>query len=89
VQLANILGADVVISGTVLEYGEVRSGSNSSGVVTVSAEMLEGQTGRVVWSASASAGGVSAAARVFGGGGQPMDNVTRKAIDKLLDRMFL
>ena len=89
VQLANILGADVVIVGTVLEYGEVRSGSNSSGVVSVGAKMLEGQTGRVVWSAGSSAGGVSAAARVFGGGGKPMDNVTRKAVDKLLDRLFL
>jgi len=88
VQLANILGADVVIVGTVLEYGEVRSGSNASGVVSVGTEMLEGQTGRVVWSASASAGGVSAADRVFGGGGRPMDNVTRKAVNKLLDRLF-
>lgn len=89
VQLASILGADVVIVGSVLEYGEVRSGSNSSGVVSVGVKMLEGQTGRVVWSASSSAGGVSAAARVFGGGGRPMDNVTRKAVDKLLDRLFL
>ena len=89
VQLASVLGADVVIVGTVLEYGEVRSGSNSSGVVSVGVKMLEGQTGRVVWSTSSSAGGVSVAARVFGGGGQPMDDVTRKAVEQLLDRLFL
>jgi hypothetical protein len=88
VQLANILGADVVITGTVLEYGELRSGSSSGGVVSLAVRMLEAETGRVVWSASSSAGGVSAGARVFGGGGKPMDRKIRKVVNKLLNRLF-
>ena len=57
-------------------------------MVSLSVQMLEAESGRVVWSASASAGGVSASDRVFGGGGRPMDDVTRSAVDKLLDRLF-
>lgn len=88
VQFANIVGADVVITGTVLEYGELRSGGSSGGVVSLGVRMLEAETGRVVWSASSSAGGVSAGARVFGGGGKPMDRKIRKAVNQLLNRLF-
>ncbi len=89
VQLAAILDADVVVVGVVREYGETRSGGSVAGVVSLGVKMLEAKTGRVVWSASSSAGGVSASDRVFGGGGRPMDEVTRAAVSKLLDRLFL
>ena len=46
--LARNLEADVVISGTVLEYGTVRSASASANVISVSVQMMEGQTGKVV-----------------------------------------
>jgi hypothetical protein len=88
VQFAAIVGADVVITGTVSEYGQLRSGGSSANVASVSVKMLEAQTGRVVWSAASSAGGVSASDRVFGGGGRPMDDVTRAAVEKLLNRLF-
>ena len=77
-----------VITGTVLEYGEVRSGSTSSNVISVSLKMLEAQSGKVVWTASSTQGGVTASARLFGGGGQPMDEVTEKAVEDLLDKLF-
>jgi hypothetical protein len=86
--LAQIVGADAVITGTVREYGQARSGASSANIVSVSVEMLEAQTGRVVWSGSSTKGGVSAANRVFGGGGRPMDVVTAKAVDDLLDQLF-
>ncbi|MFN7965076.1 MAG: DUF799 family lipoprotein [Acidobacteriota bacterium] len=88
VALAKIVQADVVITGTVLEYGEVRSGSTSSNVISVSLKMLEAQSGKVVWTASSTQGGVTASARLFGGGGQPMDEVTEKAVEDLLDKLF-
>jgi len=88
VKFAEIVGADVVIAGTVREYGELRSGSSVAGVVSFSLRMMEAQTGRVVWSASSSAGGVSAKDRVFGGGGRPMDEVTRKAVARVTERLF-
>jgi hypothetical protein len=50
--------------------------------------MLEAQTGRVVWTASSTKGGVSTSDRLLGGGGEPMNKVTEIAIDDLLDKMF-
>jgi hypothetical protein len=88
VSLAQIVNADAVITGTVREYGQARSGSSSANIVSVSVEMLEAQTGRVVWSGSSTKGGVSTANRVFGGGGRPMDIVTAKAVNDLLDQLF-
>lgn len=88
VNLGKVIGVDAVITGVVREYGEVRSGSSSAGVVSVSLQMMETQTGKVVWSASATRGGVGAADRLFGGGGQPMDQVTGDAVRDLLDRLF-
>ncbi len=87
-QLGTILSCDVVCTGTVREYGEVRSGTSAANLVSLSVEMLEVQTGRVVWSASATKGGISTSDRVFGGGGQPMNVVTEEAARDLLDKLF-
>jgi hypothetical protein len=87
-RFAKNVSADVVITGTVSEYGEVRSGSSSSNVVSVSLQMMEAQTGKVVWTASSTKGGVTWTDRLFGGGGEPMNRVTQKAVDDLLDKLF-
>ncbi len=86
--LAKALGADAVITGTVLEYGETRSGSATANYIALSVRMMEAKTGRVVWSASSTQGGVGATKRLFGGGGEPMNEVTAKAVDDLLDKLF-
>jgi hypothetical protein len=88
VAFANIVGADAVFTGSVLEYGQVRSGATSANVVTVSLQLIEAATGRVVWSASSSKGGITAGDRMFGGGGEPMNPVTVEAVDELLDLLF-
>jgi hypothetical protein len=88
VNLAKNMGSDVVITGTVLEYGEVRSGNARANVCSVSVKMIEGQAGRVVWSASATRGGIGAGDRLLGGGGEPMNVVVTKAVDDLIDRLF-
>ena len=88
VALASNVGADVVITGTVLEYGAVRSGASSANVISVSVEMMEAELGRVVWSASSTKGGVGAADRLFGSGGQPMNGVTEAAMKDLMNKLF-
>lgn len=88
ISLARNLETDVVLTGTVLEYGEVRSASASANVISVSVQMMEATTGRVVWSASATRGGIGASKRLFGGGGEPMNTVTTKAVEDLLDALF-
>ena len=88
VKFVSMVKADAVVTGTVREYGEVRSGSASASMISVSLEMMEGQTGTVVWSASSTKGGVGTADRLFGGGGEPMNIVTEKAVEDLLDKLF-
>lgn len=88
VRFAKIVSADAVITGTVREYGDVRSGTTTANLVSVSLQMMEAQTGRVVWSASSTRGGVTLTDRLFGGGGEPMNPVTQKAVNDLLDKLF-
>lgn len=88
VKLASNMEVDVIFTGTVLEFGQVRSGSASANVCSISVKMIEGQTGKVVWSASSTRGGVGAGDRLVGGGGAPTNIVVTKAVDDLLNRLF-
>jgi TolB-like protein len=88
VRFAGSVKADTVITGTVREYGEVRSGTSTANLISLSLQMMEAQTGKVVWTASSTKGGITASDRLLGGGGDPMNRVTEKAIDDLLDKLF-
>jgi hypothetical protein len=88
VKLAKMVKADAVITGVIREYGEVRSGSASSVAISLSMQMAEAQTGRIVWSAATTKGGIGVADRVFGGGGRPLNDVTEQAINDILDKFF-
>jgi hypothetical protein len=88
VKLGGIIKVQAIITGTVREYGEVRSGTASSNIASVSLQMIETQTGKVVWSASSTEGGVNLWDRLFGGGGKPMNKVTEKAVDDLISKLF-
>jgi polysaccharide biosynthesis protein PelC len=87
-KLGGILSVDAVITGVVKEYGEVRSGSVASNVISLSLQMVETQTGKVIWSASITKGGVSAWDRLVGGGGEPVDDVTERAVNDLIEKLF-
>ncbi len=88
VKLGGILKAQAVITGTVREYGEIRSGSAMANVISLSAQMVETESGRVVWSAASTKGGITTTDRLFGGGGQPMNKITEKAVDDLIIKLF-
>ncbi len=87
-KFAGIVDVDAVITGVVREYGEVRSGSTAGNVVAVSLQMMDRETGAVVWSASSTKGGISWRDRMFGGGGEPMNVITQDVVDELLDQLF-
>ncbi len=87
-KLGTAVKADAVIVGVVKEYGEVRSGSASSNVVSMSVQLIETATGRVVWSGTSTQGGVTMGDRLLGGGGAPLNHVTEAAVDEILDQMF-
>jgi hypothetical protein len=88
-KLSAILEVDAVITGVLMEYGPVRSGSASANVISVSVQMVERSSGLVVWSASSTKGGIRIWDRLVGSGaGKPMSEVTEKAINDLLDKLF-
>ena len=88
IKFAKVVSADAVFTGTVNEYGEVRSGTSTANVVSVSLQMMEAQTGKVLWSASSLKGRVTSSDRLFGGGGEPMNSTTQKAVDGFLEKLF-
>jgi hypothetical protein len=88
IKLGKQMKVDAVITGVLREYGEVRAGSTSSDVISLSLQMLEVQTGRVVWSASSTKGGISISDRMFGGGGVPLNDITEKAVNDLVTKML-
>jgi hypothetical protein len=80
--------ADAVITGVVREYGEVRSGTTAANVVSLSLQMIEAQTGKIVWSASSTQGGVGLKERLLGGGGEPLNDCTEKAVKDVINQLF-
>jgi hypothetical protein len=88
VKLGALVKADAVITGVVREYGEVRSGTTTANIISMSMQLIEAGTGKVVWSGSTTRGGISFWNRLFGGGGQPVNQVTEEAIDALFDKLL-
>ena len=88
IKLATLVKADAVITGVVREYGEVRSGTTTANIISMSIQLIEAGTGKVVWSASTTKGGITFWNRLFGGGGQPVNQVTEEAIDALFDKLL-
>lgn len=87
-KLTKNVKVDAVIYGVLREYGDVRSGTASADVISLSLQMVEGQTGRVVWSASTTQGGIGLTDRLFGGGGRPLNDVTEKGVNDLISNLF-
>jgi hypothetical protein len=88
VKLGSIIKCQAVVTGVVKEYGEVRSGTTSDNLISLSVQMIETQTGKVVWTASTTKGGITTWDRLFGGGGQAMNDVTEKAVNDLINKLF-
>jgi hypothetical protein len=88
VKLGALLKADAVITGVVREYGEVRSGTTTANVISMSVQIIETASGRIVWSASSTKGKISFWNRLIGGGGEPLNRVTEQAVDALLEKLL-
>jgi hypothetical protein len=88
VKLGGIIKVQAVLTGVVKEYGEVRSGTTSANIISLSIQMIETQTGKVVWTASSTKGGITIWDRLFGAEGKAMNIVTEKAVDDLINKLF-
>jgi hypothetical protein len=87
-KLGTALKADAVVVGVVKEYGEVRSGTATGNIVSVSVQLVETATGRIVWSGGATRGGITMKDRLLGGGGAAINDATEAAVDEILDQML-
>jgi polysaccharide biosynthesis protein PelC len=88
VKFCKAVKADAIIVGTIREYGELKSGSATANVVSLSLQLIEGQTGKVVWSSATTVGGIGMTDRLLGGGGQPLNTETEKAAHALINKLF-
>jgi len=88
IKLKGLLEVDGVITGVLREYGAVRSGAAEANLVSLSLQMSETQTGKIVWAASSTKGGITMSDRLLGSGGRPMNDVTMQVINDLLDQLF-
>ncbi|GEJ57079.1 GNA1162 family protein [Anaeromyxobacter diazotrophicus] len=88
VKLGQTLKADAVITGVVKEYGDVRSGTASANVISLSIQMQETATGKVVFAGSTTKGGIRFRDRLLGGGGEPINDVTEAAVNDLIDKLL-
>jgi hypothetical protein len=88
IKLAGVIKVNAVITGVLREYGEVRSGTSSANAISISLQMMEAQTGKVVWTAASTKGGISIWDRLLGGGGRPMNEITEKAVDDVINKLF-
>jgi len=88
VKIGGLLKADAIVTGIVREYGEVRSGTASGNIVSLSLSLQEAATGKAVWSGVVTKGGVSFWDRLVGSGGAPMNDVTEAAVDDLIAKLF-
>ena len=87
-KMGGFVKAEAIMTGTLKEYGEVRSGTAVGNIISLSMQMIETQSGRVVWSSSTTRGGVSIVDRMLGGGGEPMNGITEKAVDDIINKLF-
>lgn len=88
VKLGQLVKADAVFTGVVREYGETRSGTAVGNVVSVSVQLQESGTGKVVWSGVVTKGGIGFFDRLVGSGGAAMNDVTEAAVDDLIAKLF-
>jgi polysaccharide biosynthesis protein PelC len=88
VKLGTLLKVDAILTGAVKEYGEVRSGNAAGNAISVSLQLQECATGKIVWTGTSTRGGVSWGDRMLGGGGRPMNDVTEAAVDDLIGKLF-
>ncbi len=89
VKLGTLLKVDAVVTGVLKEYGEVRSASTAANVISLSVQMNETATGKIIWSASSTRGGIGWAARLLGtAGGAPMNHLTEQAVDDVVAKLL-
>lgn len=86
--LGQDLGVQALVMGTVAQSEVLRSGAVSRPAVTLDAQMVETETGTVIWAATHTEQGGGIGARVLGTAGEPISETTRRCVQELLETLL-
>jgi hypothetical protein len=87
-ELGRTLGVQAVIAGSVMQSEVLRSGSAGVPTVTIDAQLVETESGAIIWSATHTEKGSVAAARLLGNEGEPLSVTTRRCVQKLVETLL-
>jgi len=88
VALGAKLNVDALFVGTVEEYGISRANRSAEAEVTLVLEMVETQTGAVVWRSQVHESGSTIWSKLFGSGTRDLYSVSRSAVRKALGTLI-
>jgi TolB-like protein len=83
-ELGKTLGVQAVIAGAVSQSEVLRSGSAGIPTVTVDAQMIEAESGGIIWAATHTEKGSVVSARFLGNEGEPISVTTRRCVRRLV-----
>lgn len=81
------LKAQALLTGSVIEYREQRSGTLNSPEVAISLRLLDVESGLVIWSITDARAGLGVWTRLFGVGEENQTGAARKLIHDLLAKL--
>jgi TolB-like protein len=87
VELGKTLGVQAVIAGSVAQSEVLRSGSAGIPTVTLDAQMIEAESGGIIWAATHTEKGSEMSARFLGNEGEPLSVTTRRCVRKLVETL--
>lgn len=87
VSLGKTLGVQAVIAGAVSQSEVLRSGAAGIPTVTLDAQMIETESGVIVWAATHTEKGSAFGAKVLGTQGEPIAVTTRRCVHRLLETL--
>lgn len=88
VELGKTLGVQAVILGTVTQSEVLRSGAAGIPTVTLDAQMVEAESGGIIWAATHTEKGSAASARLLGTQGEPLSVTTRRCVRELVSTLL-
>jgi curli biogenesis system outer membrane secretion channel CsgG len=87
--LGEILEVQALLFGSVMEYGQRRTGTFTAPEVSLALKLIDCETGVVVWSVSDARTGMPISTRLFGVGEQTHSQAIRKLIRQLMDELLV
>ena len=88
VELGKVLGVQAVIAGSVAQSEVLRSGSAGIPTVTLDAQMIEAESGGIIWAATHTERGSVVSARFLGNEGEPLSATTRRCVRTLVSTLL-